>query len=103
MFPSGCQRSHDGSPRHRKLVAEGTALGAIIAPWAAAPTFYAEQHRLLEEFVMAVSEYLRSESVRTGAWAKGGESLFDDDLEAARKRKEGAKEAIRAHQKEHGC
>jgi hypothetical protein len=34
---------------------------------------------------------------------KGGEFLFDDELEAARKRKAAAKEAIRTHEREPGC
>ena len=57
----------------------------------------------LDEFVAAVSEHLRVESARIPALVRGDESEFDADLEVARRRKEAAREAIRAHQWKHGC
>ena len=70
---------------------------------AAAPIFCTEMRRLLEEFVTAVSEFLRLESARQEAKVAGENPPFDAVFEGARKRKEWTKEAIKAHQKEHGC
>jgi hypothetical protein len=63
----------------------------------------AQRRRLVKNFVSAVSEYLRLESSRIAAIKFGDEHLLQSQLEAARKRKEEVKWAIREHQKEHGC
>ena len=70
-----------------------------VAP---APIFCKEKARLLDAFVTAVSEYLKVEAAMLAA-VRDEESLFDSELEAARKRKDAAKDAIKAHQKDHGC
>jgi hypothetical protein len=67
-----------------------------------AAIFCTQQRRLLEEFVAAVSGYLSLESAKRAAAVRGGESVFAAELEAARERKDAAKEAIIAHQREHG-
>jgi hypothetical protein len=72
----------------------------VLAP---AHSFCSKKILLLDEFAAAVTQYLRVEAASLAALVKGGESLFDADLETARKRKEAAKEAIRVHQKQHGC
>ena len=65
--------------------------------------YCSEKKRLLEEFTAAVSEYLRMESAQVLAVVRSGERLFAAELEAAHQRKETAKQAIREHQKLHGC
>ena len=70
---------------------------------APASSYCGERIRLLDEFVAAVSEYLRVESAGLAALVRGDESDFDAELEVARRRKEAAREAIRAHQWKHGC
>jgi hypothetical protein len=68
-----------------------------------APIYCKERMRLLEEFVAAVSGYLKVESARLSAAARDEESHFAGELEVARQRKDASKEAIKAHQKQHGC
>jgi hypothetical protein len=60
-----------------------------------------EKKRLLDEFTAAVSAFLRIESARTAGLLLGSEPSAE--LEGARKRKDTAKAAVLAHQKEHGC
>ena len=55
--------------------------------------------RLLDEFVAAVSGYLRVESARLAAAARNEESQLAGELEVARQRKDASKEAIKEHQK----
>ena len=62
-----------------------------------------EKKRLLDEFTAGVSEYLRMESAQITALVRGEDVPFAVELEAARKMKEAAKQAIREHQKRHGC
>ena len=59
--------------------------------------------RLLDEFVAAVALFLKVESAKLAAAARGQDSLFDGELAAARKRKDAAKEAVKSHHQEHGC
>jgi hypothetical protein len=68
-----------------------------------APIYCKERMRLLDEFVAAVSGYLRVESARLAAAAGNGESQFAGELEVARQRKDASKEAIKEHEKEHRC
>ena len=68
-----------------------------------APIYCAEKMRLLDEFVAAVAAFLKVESAKLAAVARGQDSLFEGELTAARKRKNAAKEAIRSHHQEHGC
>ena len=112
-FAPGCWRSPGGtlcrllvhnaaSPGagHRIPRARGLSDNLLLAP---AQTFCSKKSRLLDEFVAAVSQYLRLEAASLTALPKDGKSLFEADLDTARKRKEAAKDAIRVHQREHGC
>ena len=68
-----------------------------------APIYCTEKMRLLDEFVAAVSGYLKVESARLAAAARDNESQFASELELARQRKDAVKQAIKAHQNEHRC
>ena len=46
---------------------------------------------------------LKVESEGIAAAVRGNDLLFDAELEAARKKKDAAKEAIKSHLQEHGC
>lgn len=70
---------------------------------APAPIFCREKQRLCDEFLMAVSEYLKLESARLAAAMRDDEFQLNRELEAARTRKNAAKESIKEHQQEHGC
>ena len=84
------------APQLRRI--RGTILN--VSP---APIYCAEKMRLLDEFVAAVADYLKIESAKLAAAVRCEEWLSDGELEAARKRKNAAKEAIRSHQQSHGC
>jgi len=62
-----------------------------------------EKERLLEELTAAVSDYFSMQSDPIVAESRGQRVLLKVDIETARKRKEEAKRAIRAHQAVHGC
>jgi hypothetical protein len=68
-----------------------------------APIYCAKKQRLLEEFMAAVADYLKIESAKLAAAMRCDDWLSDGELEAARKRKDAAKEAIRSHRQAHGC
>ena len=70
---------------------------------ASAPIFCREKQRLCDEFLNAVSEYLKIESAILAAAMRDDEFQFDRELEAARTRKNAVKESIKKHQQEHGC
>ena len=70
---------------------------------AAAPIFCRERERLLEEFVVAVSAFLKLESAQLQSVAEGGDFNQQADLSAARRRKEQAARQLKEHQAVHGC
>ena len=67
------------------------------------PAFCAEKQRLMEEFTLAVSEYLHAESQHMRAVASGNGLDCEPEISAAAKRKNAAKRAILRHRREHGC
>ena len=68
-----------------------------------AQTYCEEWNRLLDEYLVVVADYLRIESTKLAAAVRGDEFLSDAELDAARKRTDVAREAIKSHVQEHGC
>jgi hypothetical protein len=62
-----------------------------------------EKKRLLEEFARAVSDFNRMHSAQFAAALKGEDFPFEKELDEAMTRKLKAKDAVLAHQEEHGC
>jgi hypothetical protein len=67
------------------------------------PAFCAEKQRLFAQFTIAVSAYLRAQSEQLKSVVLGDGFGFEDQINAATKRKDDAKRAIQEHQSEHGC
>src|SRR6266700_7033958 len=72
----------------------------LVAP---APIFCTEKKALLDQFMKAVSEYLRMRSAQTAAVRKGDGLRFQEEIETARDRKDAAKLAVKEHLIQHGC
>ena len=70
---------------------------------APAPAFCRANKRLVDEYVVAVSMYLRANSDLLITLIRGEDFQHDDEIEAARKVKDGAKRAIMEHRRLHGC
>ena len=84
-------------------VAPQLNLGLSIIERPSAQMYCNKKKCLLDEFTAAVSVYLRLESAQIAAVVRGEDAPFAAELDAARKRKEVAKQAIREHQERHGC
>jgi hypothetical protein len=67
------------------------------------PAFCAEKQRLLGEFTIAASDYLKATSQQLKSVALGAGSGFEVEIESAAKRKDEAKRAVLDHENEHGC
>jgi hypothetical protein len=67
------------------------------------PLFCEEKERLLSEFTGAARDYLRLTSAQVLALKNGDVYQFAAQMEAARQRKEEAKEAIFHHRQQYGC
>jgi len=67
------------------------------------PHFCAEKQCLIEAFTHAVSEYLRAQSAQSLSVTDGRDFQFEAEIVEARNRKEAAKRAVLAHQRENGC
>ena len=74
-----------------------------MAPAPIKPAFCGEQQRLIIKFRVAATAYLQLEARHLQAVVNGEESNLEDAIKAARGRKDAAKQAVTAHQQEHGC
>jgi hypothetical protein len=68
-----------------------------------APIFCIEKKNLIEDFSAAVSAFIRLQSEEMAAVARGDTFQLEAELEAARARKDSAKQAIEQHTRAHCC
>lgn len=74
-----------------------------MASLAPGPAFCPERQSLIDAFTTAVSIYLRVQSAQSQALIDGRGFEFNAEIIDARKKKNAARVAIVAHQREHGC
>ena len=70
---------------------------------APSPISCIEKRRLMDEFQRAVSHHNRMQVSQVAAVIRGEDFPFEREIAEAAERRDNAKYAIIAHQKDHGC